>query len=574
MGDQFMNGSSKRALFYLVIAVLAFAVVPSKLWAHGGRFRGPVTKSSIDDVLTDPTVVQGASEKGISFPGGGPQVAFDEARWEFWWDYNHDPLVGLKGALYSLTPEAGAIDFPYEKVSTKNRTKLIKFYIDILRKERDARVREAAVLALARTHDESVLPWLGIAYDDSNLYVRTIAVIALGISQIQGAVPTLESIYKNGESKEISSYAAVAVGLVGGEAANKVFKKWLEPRFFKAQDRFLQQAIAFGAGLTEDPNLGPLIRSTLIEKVSDDRITNSYLVLSLGRLKDRAANAILLEYMDDKDTQIRRSAAIALGATATPSDKDVVDGLIKRIETDSDNIMRNFCYISLGMIGGETVEAFLVKQLDEVKRAYLPYVGLAVGLTRNPEYGPKLFRQFMDTKDLNTRGALAIGLGLLKSRDAIGELRKALDNGGDPIYRSYCALALGMIGDTESVKRLTETYMDSNDVELLHRSATALGLIGDRSITKAMYGMLDKSTPDIRRISTAYNLGLIGDQKAIDFLKELVSSRNENTRLRAFALLGLGLLTDEKPTPVVSKISRNNNYTILDNFLFELFNVN
>ncbi|MHC4944620.1 MAG: HEAT repeat domain-containing protein [Planctomycetota bacterium] len=569
-----MNGSSKRAWFFLIIALFAFAIIPADLWAHGGRFRGPVTKSAIDDNLTDLTVVQGASEKGISFPGGGPQVSFDEARWEFWWDYNQDPLVGLKGALYSLTPEAGAIDFPYEKVSPKNRNKLIKFYVDILRKEKETRVREAAVLALARTHDESVLPWLEIAYDDQNLYVRTIAVIALGISQIQGAVPLLESIYKNGESKEISSYAAIAAGLVGGEAAKKVFMKWLEPRFFKSQERFLQQAIAFGAGLTEDPDLGPPIRSTLIEKVSGDRITNSYLVLSLGRLKDRAANAILLEYMDDKDTQIRRSAAIALGATATPSDKDVVEGLIKKIETDSDNIMRNFCYISLGMIGGEAVETFLVQQLDAVKRAYLPYVGLAVGLTRNSEYGPKLFKKFTEIKDLNTRGALALGLGLLKSKEAIGELRKALDAGGDPIYLSYCALALGMIGDTESVKRLTDAYVKSNDVELLYRTATALGLIGDRSITKEMYALLDKSTPDIRRVSTAYNLGLIGDQKAIDFLTKLVSSSNENSRLRAFALLGLGLLTDEAQVPVVSKISRNNNYTILDNFIFELFNIN
>ena len=82
-----------------------------------------------------------------------------------------------------------------------------------------------------------------------------------------------------------------------------------------------------------------------------------------------------------------RLAVVALGASATPSDKDVIQGLINKIAEDSDNIMKNFCYISLGEIGGETAEKFLVSQLSEVKRAYLPYVGLAVGLTGNPEYG-------------------------------------------------------------------------------------------------------------------------------------------------------------------------------------------
>lgn len=569
-----MSGAAKG--FYIIVFGLFLSCVlcVQDLWGHGGRFMGPVTKSAIDNDLTDKEVVQGMSAKGISFPGGGPQVPFDGARWEFWWDYNQDPLIGLKPALFRLTPEAGAIDFPYEKVTAKNKKELVFFLKNLLHKEKNSRIREAAVLSLARTHDERVLPYLEIACEDDNLYVRTIAVIALGISQHQGAVPILESIFEKGESTEIRSYAAVAAGLVGGEAANQIFKKWLEPKTFSNHDRFLQQAVAFGAGLTEDPGLGPYIRSALIEGFSDDRITNSYLVLSLGRLRDRAANAILISYLDAKDTQVRRSAAIALGVTATPSDKDAVESLIKKISTDSDNQMRNFCYISLGQIGGEMAEAYLLRQLDEVKRAYLPFVGLSLGLTRNPAYGDKVFEKFKSIKDLNTRSALAIAMGLLQCQAGIGELRKALDSGGDPIYRGYCALALGMVGDTESVERLTKTYIDSNDVELHRFTAIALGLLGDRSITKEMYAMLDGSTPDITRISTVYNLGLIGDQKAIEPLKKIAAKTSESERFRAFAVLGLGLLGDESDTPVVSKISRNNNYTILDNFLFELFNVN
>ncbi|MFH2001396.1 MAG: HEAT repeat domain-containing protein [Planctomycetota bacterium] len=525
--------------------------------------------------MTDKTVVQGTSEKGISYPGGGPQIPFDSARWEFWWDYNHEPLVGLKSALMKLTPQAGAIDFPYEKVTPKSKKQLVRLFTKVMREDSSARVRESALLSLARTHDETVLPWLQIALEDENLYVRTMAVIALGMSQIEGAVPVLESVFNDAKkSTEERSYAAVAVGLVGGQNAVELFKKWLDPKVFKNLDRSLQQTVAFGVGLTEDPTLGPHIRTALIENFSDDRITTSYLVLSLGRLGDRAANAILLDYMDAKDTQVRRSAVIALGASASPSDKDVIQGLMDKVRDDSDNIMKNFCFISLGKIGGETAEAFLVTQLDEMKRAYLPYVGLALGLTGNTEHGKILFAKFMTVKDLTSRGALAVAMGLLKYKDAIGELRKIVDSGGEPVFNGYCALALGMLRDSESVERILKLYQESNDVELQGNAARALGLIGDLSVTSELYKMLDKSTPDIKRLSTAYNLGLIGDQKAVEPLIRVISNKNENERFRSYALLGLGMLGDDRESPVVSKISRNNNDTILDNFLGELLNVN
>lgn len=563
-----MRGASKAFVLFLVGSCFFSS---DELMGHGGRFRGPVIK--VDDSSGESQ--QAAQAKGVSFPGGGPQIAFDQSRWEFWWEYNQDPLVNLKPSLFALTPKAGAIDFPYEKVTDRSRTQLVRFFARILREDKNHLVREAAVISLARTHDENALPWIEFAIDDPAGYVRHIAVISLGISQIQGAVPILVSrVNDPNESEEIKSYAAIAVGLVGGDEARKTFQKWLEPKAFKGFKRFVQQGVAFGAGLTEDTSLGPLIRSALHTGLSEDRITTAYLLLSLGRLKDRAANAILLEHLDAKDIQVRRSAVIALGTCASPSDKDVVEAIINKLKTDPDNIMKNFCFMALGQIGGETAEVYLAEQMKEVTRAYLPYVGLALGVTRNPKFGPDVLKAFIATKDLTTRSALAVALGLLKHKEAIGELRKSVDKGGDPIFRGYCALALGMIKDNESVERLTDTYVKANDVELLLHTAVGLGLIGDRSITKEMLAMIDGSAASNVRVATAYNLGLIGDQKMIEPLMQVAYNPKNTIRLRAFALLGLGHLTDTRAIPVVSSITRGNNYTILENFLYELFNVN
>jgi len=566
-----MKVSAKVTYLVLYFALVLLLVAGDMRW-HGGRFRRP----KVADDGSQSGDQSAAIAKGVSFPGGGPQIPFDEARWEYWWDYNYDPLVALKSKLFSLTPEAGAIDFPYEKVTTANRTKLIRFIVNTYRVAKDPQIREAAILSLARSNDESVVPWLEHAYEeDPHLYVRTTAVIALGLSQVRAAIPILESIFNDpAASSEFRSFAAVAVGLAGGAEASALFKKWLEPKAFRELERFIQQSVAFGAGLTEDTGLGPFLRSALVENTSDDRLTVSYLLISLGLLKDRAANAILIENLAAKDVQARRSAAIALGVTATPSDKDAVEGLIRMIDTESDNITKNFCFVALGSIGGDAAVAFLTEQLDAASRTYLPYVALGAGLTRNPSVRAPLLRKFNETKDLNSRGAIAVALGLSGCREAMGDIRKAVDEQGAPVPRSYYALALGLIGDTESIGRLTEAYVTSNDPELQNYVAMALGLLGDRSIVREMYGLLaDRSTPDIRRLSTAYNLGFVGDQKAIDPLVAVIGSATENERVRAFALLGLGHLIDPRPVDVASAITRNNNYTILDNFLFELYHI-
>jgi len=570
-----MKPSYKAFPLVLFVVLSLFSFADNELFGHGGRFKGPVTKSGTDDNPLD-GVSQAAKQKGFSFPGGGPQVAFREESWEFWWDYNSDPLINLKPALLKLTPQAGVIDFPYEKITPKKRTNLVRFFTNIIRTESDPGIREAAVISLARTHDDSALSYLYHTYEnDHNLYVKTVAVLAMGISENLNAVPILKSIFEDeNEDTEIRAFAAVAAGLVGTDEAAKAFKEWFEPKRFKNLHRFLQQAIAFGAGLTEDSTLASSLRTALIKKLSDDRITNAYLIISLGRVGDRAANAVLIQCLDSKFTQIRRSAVIALGAAATPSDRDVVEGLVSKVSNDADNMVRNFAYLSLGKIGGDQAEAFLTKELNRANRASLPFVALAVGLIGNRAHGTLLLDLFRSKNDTSSRSALAVSMGLLGYDDALGELRKAVDSKMEPIYRGYCALALGMMRDSDSLDRLARTFKESNDVELHRFSAIALGLIGDRTITGEMYALLRAENPSITRISTAYNLGLIGDQNAIEPLLEIASNKKETDRMRSYAVLGLGLISDQGPTPVISKVTRNSNYTILDNFMYELFNIN
>lgn len=559
------------------VALITLIVLPtSDLFAHGGRFKAPVAGTTPGDSADGGSSVSSGVQKGFSFPGGGPQVAFRETMWEFWWDFHHEPLLGLRKSLFSRTPSAGVIDFPFEKItSNEKRVKVVQKLLNNLR-AKEISIRAAAVVALARTRDETVLPYIELTYrKDKSTHVRTMAVLALGITRNVRAVKVLESIMNDDrELTELRLFAAVSLGLIGGENVAVVLRPYLDAKGFKKLERDLQRGVAFAAGLTLDPTLAPMVSSLLANKVDNDWITESFLVLSLGRLGYRAANPILIEYLEEGRVQVRRSAAISLGVTASPSDKDVIQALQKAADSDADLMVKNFCHIALGKVGGPEAEKYLLKVFGSTNLSRVPFVALGIGLLNNPNNGAVLLEKYKSIKDNSTRAALAVAMGLLQYTPALGELRKVVDSKTDPILRSYCAQALGMMRDVDSVERLRKSCTDSNDVELIRSTAMALGLIGDTGIYDVLVDMMDPKKSDVIRSSAAYCMGLVCDRKAIATLTELADDENIPSEIRSYAITALGLLGDENPTPVVSLITRDNNYTIMETNLYELFNIN
>jgi len=562
---------------FLILLALSFLLLSwNEIQAHGGRFKPPTPGVTPGDP-GESSGTGSSKMKGFSFPGGGPQFAFSENRWEFWWDFHHEPLLDLRKALFSRTAAAGVIDFPFETISVdEKRINLVRPLTGMIR-ERHSGVRSAAVVALARTRDENIIPYLEHAYEkDDNLNVRTMAILSLGISKNPRAVKLLHSVMKNErESDEIRFFATISLGFIGGENTTTVFKNYLDPPTFNRLDRNIQRAVAFASGLTNDPTLAPLVQRLLINKVSGDDVTDSFLVLSLGRLGDWSANALLINFLEKGHFQSRRSSAIALGVAATPADKDVITALGRAVMSDADLMVKNFCYIALGRIGGTEAEKILLKQFNSVTQTKLPFVAIALGLLGSSENGALLLQRFKSLKDLSTRAALAVSLGLLRYTPALGDLRKAMDRESEPVFRSYCAQALGMLRDVESIDRLRDACTDSNDVELIRSAAIALGLIGDHGAVKVLHDLIRKGKKsDVVNSAAAYAMGMIGDKKAIQHLVSIVENENLTAELRSYGVISLGLLGDNSPFPIISAVTRNSNYTIMETYLYEIFNVN
>ena len=121
--------------------------------AHGGRFIIPSAKGPGDESSGESSNSPGTDRRVLIFPGSGPKIPFKFERWEFWWFFNKAPLIMLKPALFRLTPQAGYIDYPYEKANNKTRVMLVRFFTRLYMGEQDAGVREAAVLSLGRARD-------------------------------------------------------------------------------------------------------------------------------------------------------------------------------------------------------------------------------------------------------------------------------------------------------------------------------------------------------------------------------------------------------------------------------------
>jgi HEAT repeat protein len=566
-------------MFFFTALALLF-VTPVGL-PHGGRFIPPETGGTIPADPTKPGSKATASRiKPYAFPGSGPHKPFETADWEFWWFFNEVPLLRVKEVFRSRVREQYVIDEGFDHRSPINakqdatRAELTRLFLEVLEQE-DAGLREAAVLSLGRTGGKLAIPHLADVYEsDPDLFVRTQAVVALGILEEPAAIPVLKAIFEDGsESLEIRGFAAVAAGFSGGVQARAFFDQWLAEDSFESLDPMLAQAVAFGAGLTRDVALAPRIHALLKPSRPDDEATVAYLVSGLGDLGDAKSLDMLHEFLDHGSALVRRSAAIGLGAAGSSVDGRALDRLMHAVDEDADYMVRNFGYLALGRIGGEQAEDFLLNALEQTTRAQLPFVALGTGMSCGPDHGKRLMQRFRELNDIGGRAVLALSVGLSGYADAKEEMRDMLKEEKSPLYLGYYALALGFLKDRKATDLILEIYGKENNVELLRFLAMALALIGEPADLSKLHDFLEPSVPDRRRLATVYNLGRIGDRSALKLLKKIVEDRNENTLIRRYAVLGLGHLGDERPYPTLSRITHDHNYTIMENFLYELYNI-
>ncbi|MFG0318781.1 MAG: HEAT repeat domain-containing protein [Planctomycetota bacterium JB042] len=520
--------------------------------------------------------VDDEAKRRVTEPGRGPQIPFDESRWEFWWFFNQERYVGLRPSIQKLAGQNPDVDEPFRPVTEEDReTSLLPRLVQALR-DSDPSVRIAALHALAKTRDPDARPYLFNGLRDKEFLVRIQAILALGVWGNTVSLPRLEEILKDdGRELQERMVAAVSIGLIGGPLAAESFKAFLAPRSFLEYPVMVRAGLAYGVGLTRDPENAPLVRALLSDRSTRDYVVHAYLLLSLGKCGGPDDAKTLLRALGHDETQLRRSAAIALGVLrAGEGDDKAVAALANAARNDADLMVKNFAYLAIGQIGGEQAGRELVTDLAQTTRANKPFIALALGILADPEHVPLLLKELAAVSDTSYRAALAVSLGLHRDNRAAPALREAFAAAGEPVLRGYVALALGLVGDVDSIERMERSLAEANDVELVPSLASGLALLGARTTAGRITALLKKERNEFVKQSLLYALGRIGDRSAIEPLGRFLAEKGGDVAyVREYAAVGLGLLSDPHPVRAVSRLSQDSNYTIQSNFLNPLFTV-
>lgn len=562
--------------------LLSTALIVPVASAHGGLFRspeGPTRRTSVGGSSTprpnstSPTSTSARPDTVVHFDGS-PEVPYVDDRWEFWWDFHQDAFTRLRPRLRESAASVPGSRFTLPNESDRKQA-ILPALLKALRDSNEM-VRSGAAYGLSRIEDDQVFSYLRYALaEDSSLTVRINSVVATGQARIARSLePLREILWDDTIPDEERAMAAVSLGVLGTPEASTVLREAIEGNREGRLAYTIQLAATYALGLTEDPANAPFLRSLAVAPGQKDYALRALLVLGLGRVGDRAANPILIEAVqNDSESQVRRTAAIALGVIADAADLDVLKALEKAATQDPDPMVQNLSDIALGHMarrGAAPAADRLRARFRTETSSRRGFVALALGIAQDAAALPLLRAQLKEGSH-SLQGAAAVALALIGSPEAIPDLRRALQATGDPALRGYIAYALGSLGDQESRKELRQILDTAVSPALIYHSSVALGLLADPALLEQLMTRYHKREELITRAALIHSVGLVCDRNAIDFLIDVSQDPAETDQVRAIAALALGMLCEQHPEPVTSIYTRDHNYSLDLPFLGQLY---
>ncbi len=545
---------------------------------HGGQYLPPAPDPGAP-APTDGLVAQ---------PGLGPTLPYAASRWEWWFDFNHEPLLALRQRAPLRAFTAGGS--PWRSVSDDDRgstvlpalveaVRRVGPVVSGIRREFNSRdVRAAAVLGLGRLRRSDAVPYIELVVeDDPDLFVRTQAILALGFSESPQATETLTRIFRDEDAgAELRSYAIASLGLVGSPEAIDVIAAALDEKSLKAANNQVRAAIVYAAGLSGSSLLGDRLRALeptwLYEKEPQLR---ALVAVALGRIGDPASVPFLIAALDDPDNQVRRSVATGLEGTSAPLDPPSVQRLIAQYERDADAPTRVNLVRAIGNARTPESRAWLRAALPASTYEYRPHLALALALDGDPDSGPLLLEGLARSNEESLRGAFALALGLLGTQEAVEPLLALLEEQKSPMLRGYLCLALGLLQPAQGMlaARLDAFAREESDVELIRSAILGLGLLGERDRLAQLASDVVGWTRIVPKAAVLHGLGLVGDAGAIAPLLAIHRDETQPVYVRAYALQALSELTDPRSLSPAWRLSSHAEMSHDVGFLFELYRV-
>lgn len=518
--------------------------------------------------------------------------------WDWWWELNDDQYLRIKVATRNREQASSDSDTMLgtsggdgiSKVTAAEIRSRILPVVRIGMWDPFFDARAGAIIAVGKVADpstpgiEDLRAEMRMRLADPVQQVAESACLGLGVLGDREGVPDLILVMKNapeararvagGGKSDVPvrerAFAALALGLIGAQTPPDpgIVLELIEATKRDAAHADLQVFPILALGMLPSQSAVPELRRIARDSEASE-LVRAHAVVALGKLGDRGSVVWLVkEGLIDKEAQVARSAAIALGLLTDREDAKTVDALMAHAEAASDRAVRNFCTIALGQIGSLRARDFLVAQVRGGRPADRTFAALAIGIygcrfkESTNDLGNVLLSAWSEVKSDSERGAYAIGMGLLAYKPAIPALMEVLKAAGSPELKGHAATALGLLGARQAIPLLQDLAKKTSDLDAQRRASVALGLVGDPDAVKLLLKVLENAGNNLSALGGAsVALGLIGDRSAVPALSDMLLKRAAHKdHARAFAAVALGILGDKSELPLLSRVQESCNY--------------
>lgn len=591
----------------------------------------PTTPSPTPNIPTTPAPAGGT--KTGSTGEGRKTPAVDNSTWETWWELNRVEFFPRRWVGQVISPEdgqrvrAGPQHLHPDVVQAK--------VWPALRKTVEAKhvfVQEAALITMGRVaaneaqRAEAREILLKKLRHRNHLIARAAALGLFYVADESSILPMYRAAADEKTEEDVRAFLALTMTNLRHPMAAGLLKKLADVKqgYYELVGSALM-GLGYN-GIDEDATIAEFLQEVAFRTKNVRPKYRALAVESFGRIGDLAVGLDpLMKGLADRDTEVRRSAAMAIGVldyrTAaerkireirapyeefigvpmTPEDqariktlesmipaerqkmvktvKTIVKKLNEVMRKDGDAFVQRIAAISMGRIYAQHPTAligrYLKEQVKKDRMGMREFALLGMGIGNIPGTH-ELALEMIKNRNPSARGAACIAFGLLGNKDrenpCTDEVRKIADdklrwmvvNDPNPVIRGYAALGAGLVGSPKSAEPILRMVRTTHMPESRAYGALGLALLGTKQGAGDIVNFI-KSREQMRNVFVAshmvYALGLTKDRRQLDALVAHALDDHDQY-VQAATLAGIGYLCSAEFYPRRHLMARGYNYML------------
>lgn len=304
----------------------------------------------------------------------------------------------------------------------------------------------------------------------------------------------------------------------------------LDPLLMDSDVEVRREAVKALAAIGTQHGLDLLVRSTRdgdaeVQIRAVDALVNfyhpGYLSTGLSATLKRAGSSLSGAFRQDENRDVVDPD--------TPVRPEIRTAIREIVVSGTDNVVRANAARALGILRDTDSTQALIEALRSKDDRLIFESLIALQKIANPEAGPRVVFLMRDLVEKIQLASIETA-GLLKARDAVGELRRVMERGPERKVRRAAVLALARIADPSSRGLLMNLLQDKDD-EVRASAAEGFGRMGNPSDRPVIESAFNAERKTVARLGQAFAIARLGGVEMSELapLRYLVNNLNSRS---------------------------------------------